>query len=245
MAYSRVKIYVPDLNSPFTKGSYSYSNPTTKRDNIEMIKTIFNKYGQIIKVWSREFDIPPGVIIAFIATESGGKLNATSQVGCCFGLMQLSPNTIWDCARKWSSEVSVPLSTNAKNVLTSKVSDFFTSRSVQPSSSQRSRIVSALLTDANYSIMAGTLSLRWMIERFSTTLTGGQLNKAIVAYNAGAYLKTLQIPGTATTPNQVPIDSTNLVRSSIPSESRNYLYKMLGVDGFVALIYKDKVINTN
>jgi len=29
---------------------------------------------------------------------------------------------------------------------------------------------------------------------------------------------------------------------SVPSEARNYLVKMLGVDGFLSLIYKDKAI---
>lgn len=242
MPYSKVKIYVPDIKAPFKQGSYSYSNPTTKSQNIDMIKKIDRTYGGTISYWSFQFDIPKGVIVAFIATESGGNMAKPNRYKAT-GLMQVTPNALWECARKWSNEVDEPLPSTAKSLITQKVPDFFTSKSSTPSSSQESKILSALEKDANFNIMAGTLVLRWLIERFSTVITGGQLNKAMVAYNAGAYLSALQVPGTRTTPNQVPIDSTSLAKNSrVPSESRAYLYKMLGVDGFMALIYKDKAI---
>ena len=242
MAYSRVRIQVPDIQQSFRDGSYNYSNPSTKDSNSIMIRSIDTRYGRSIDRWSTVFEIPRGVIIAFIATESGGKANAISSVGCCFGLMQVSPDGLWEAARKWSREVSVPLSRETVKALTSKVSDFFTSKSSQPSSSQSSRIRNALLTDTDFSIMTGTLMLRWLIERFSNVVTGGQLNKAIVAFNAGPYVKVLQVPGTSTTPNEIPIDSTSLVNNRrVPAESRGYLLKMLGIDGFMSLIYKDKV----
>lgn len=242
MPYSKVKVYVPDIKSSFKQGSYNYSTPSTKAANIEMVKQIDRTYGGTISYWAFQFDIPKGVIVAFIATESGGKMLKPNQYKAT-GLMQVTPNAIWECARKWSSEVDVPLPTTAKSLLTQKVPDFFTSKSSSPNSSQSSKILSALEKDANFNIMAGTLCLRWLIERFSTVLTGGQLNKAMVAYNAGAYLSALQVAGTRSTPNQVPIDSTSLATNRrVPAESRAYLYKMLGVDGFLSLIYKDKVI---
>lgn len=243
MAYAKVKIYVPDIDAPFKEGSYNYSNPSTKRSNIDMVKRINTTYGNTIKYWGSIFDIPSGVITAFIATESGGKADARSSVGCCFGLMQVSPASLWETARKWSREVSVPLPKEASTLITSKVSDFFKSTAAQPNSAQRVKLETALLKDTNFNIMAGTLVLRWLIERFSTFLTGGQLNKAIVAYNAGAYSSVLQVPGTKTTPNEIPIDSTSLATNRrVPVETRGYLYKMLGTDGFMSLIYKDKVI---
>ena len=88
--------------------------------------------------------------------------------------------------------------------------------------------------------MAGTSVLRWLLERFSSPLTGGQLNKAMVAYNAGAYTRAIS---TGTKANKTPIDSTTLSRNpQVPAESRAYLLKMLGRDGFLSLIYKDKAI---
>jgi hypothetical protein len=82
--------------------------------------------------------------------------------------------------------------------------------------------------------------LRWLIERFSTFLTGGQLNKAMVAYNAGAYTKSIS---SGTKANKIPIDSTSLSQNKlVPNQSKGFLLKMLGIDGFLAIIFKDKVI---
>jgi hypothetical protein len=104
----------------------------------------------------------------------------------------------------------------------------------------RSRLLTLLQNDANFNIMAGTSILRWLLERFSSPLTGGQLNKAMVAYNAGAYTRAIS---TGTKANKTPIDSTTLSRNpQVPAESRAYLLKMLGRDGFLSLIYKDKAI---
>jgi hypothetical protein len=88
--------------------------------------------------------------------------------------------------------------------------------------------------------MAGTMILRWLLERFTTILSGGQLNKAMVAYNAGAYNRAIS---KGTKAILEPIDSTTLsLNPQVPAESRGYLLKMLGIDGFLALIYKDKAL---
>lgn len=109
----------------------------------------------------------------------------------------------------------------------------------------KNKIRSALFK-GDFNIMCGTMVLRWCIERFSTILTGGQLNKAIIAYNAGAYTSSINTknPLTGNTgPNRMPVDTaTYVVSSKVPKESRNYLLKMLGVDGFLYLIYAKNVI---
>lgn len=78
-------------------------------------------------------------------------------------------------------------------------------------------------------------------ERFSTMQTGGQLNKAMVAYNAGVYICALNVSSNQPITN--PIDSTSLATNRlVPAESRGYLIKMLGKDGFLSLIYIEKAI---
>jgi hypothetical protein len=103
------------------------------------------------------------------------------------------------------------------------------------------KLLELLQNDANFSIMMGTLILRWNLERFSTFVTGSQLNKAMIAYNAGAYNKA--ISNSSKVIRGAAVDSTSLAQNKgVPAESRAYLYKMLGIDGFLNLIYKDKVI---
>ena len=88
--------------------------------------------------------------------------------------------------------------------------------------------------------------LRWMCERFSS---GGValFNRAMVAYNAGAYtssqLSTIPAERKKFFPNTSSSDTLALVQSaSVPRESKYYLVKMLGVDGFLDLIYGQKLV---
>jgi soluble lytic murein transglycosylase-like protein len=229
--FSRLTISVPQVNQVFQTNS----KPTTKAANIALLREINRKYGAMAEKWGDVFEIEKGILIAFIATESGGKADITSFVGCCFGLMQVSPEAVWECANKFKSITGIELPSTVRAEL-SKIPNIF-SRSL--TSSTKSAIRNKLF-DPNFNIMSGTMILRWLLERFSTLLTGAQLNKAIIGYNAGAYTKSINTQGK---PNKVPIDTTTLVKMpTVPKETKGYLVKMLGVDGFVSLIYKDNAI---
>lgn len=238
--YKIIKVKIPDLPTPYRSGKINYSSATDKKGNTAIIRSIKNIYGGVISKWGNVFIIDDGIIIAFIATESGGKMLPPNRFKAT-GLMQCTPNALWECVRKWKATTKTELPTSVRNVLNTQVSTIFTSKADKPDALSEQRILSALQNSADFNIMAGTLVLRWLLERFSTSITGGQLNKAMVAYNAGAYTKSLNV--TASNPITTPIDTLVLATNRlVPLESRNYLYKMLGVDGFLSLIYKDKVI---
>ena len=240
--YSRLTITVPEVNKVFQ----NFSAPATKRANIDKLRTINTKYGAMCTRWGNIFELEKGVLVAFIATESGGKADAISFVGCCFGLMQVSPDAVFECANKFKAMTGQDLPVEVANELR-KTPNLLGARTI---SNTTKTAIRRRLFDPNFNIMCGTMILRWLLERFSTLLTGAQLNKAIVGYNAGAYTRGINV--TAARPIKTPIDTTSLVstagymlegqRRSIPSETRNYLVKMLGVDGFLSLIYKDNAI---
>lgn len=238
--YTKIRIKVPDLPTSFRSGTYNYSTPSVKRSNIQMIQSINRQYNAQITRWGQVFDIPNGVLIAFIATESGGKMLPPNQFRAT-GLMQVTPNAFWESARKWRAIVKSELPASARAELNRLVPELFTAKTATPSAAVNGKILTLLQRDANFNILCGTMKLRWLLERFSTQQTGGQLNKAMVAYNAGAYIRPLNI--TPSQPIVEPIDTLALATNRrVPFESRNYLYKMMGVDGFLALIYKDKAI---
>jgi soluble lytic murein transglycosylase-like protein len=237
MAYSKIFLKVPDIKTSFKAGTYNYSTPSVKAANIKVIQKINSSYGQIIEKWATLYEIPVGVIISFIATESGGTMAAPNKYQAT-GLMQVTPTAIYEVARKWTSEVDSPLPQESISLLNQRVPELLKAKTL--TAGLRSSILTNLQKDANFNVMAGTMILRWLLERFSTFLSGGQLNKAMVAYNAGAYNKAISSGTKAIT---APVDSTTLSRNPlVPAESRGYLLKMLGLDGFLSLIYKDKAI---
>lgn len=236
--YSSVSFKVPDLEKSFKQGAYDYSDPSVKEANKKVLREINSKYGNLIRFWGSAFEIPPYVLIAFIATESGGKMLKPNRFQAT-GLMQVTPVAIWDCATKWNTEVDAPMPQEAVSEITKKSPELL--RRGTLTNPIRLKLLALMEKDASYNIMAGCIVLRWLLDRFSTLLGGGQLNKAMVAYNAGAYTRALTTKGAK--PITTPIDTTALATNKlVPVESRGYLYKMLGKDGFLSLLYQQKAI---
>jgi len=236
--FSNVYFKVPDLKQSYKSGSLDYSNKVVKEANKKLLQSINAQYGSTIGFWSSTFQIPSQVILGFIATESGGRMLKPNQY-LATGLMQVTPNAIYECVTKWNREVSVDLPSGATRELNAKVPELL--KKAPNNASLRAKLLSLLQRDANFNIMSGTLIIRWLLERFSNTIVGGQLNKTMVAYNAGAYTKALVSGGSAITSY---IDTTSLATNPrVPKESRGYLYKMLGQDGFLSLLYQQGALN--
>jgi hypothetical protein len=235
MAFSSFDLIVPDIEKTYL----NYSTKSVKNSNIAMLKRIKSQYGVIISKYAKIFKIDSGIIIAFIATESGGNQNIkNASFPDIKGLMQISPAGVFDTITKWRAESSEPLPPQVVASIRIKIPELL-QKGVKYTSQLKSKIVRLTGTDVDFNIMTGVALLRWLIERFSSPIFGGQLNKAMVAYNAGAYTKSLG----GINPDVSPIDSAILAQNvKVPLESRNYLLKMFGIDGFLSLIYKDKVI---
>jgi len=234
--FTRLTITVPDVKKTFQ----NYSTPAAKAANIRLIQEINKNFGASCERWGNVFEIEKQVLISFIATESGGNPKIVSFVGCCFGLMQVSPEAVFEVANKFKKGTGVALPEPCRVVL-SRIPNLITTGKI--SSATRQAIIKKLV-EPDFNIMCGTMVLRWLLERFSTIFTGAQLNKAIIGYNAGAYTRSINV--SSNIPIKTPVDTATYVSGSlmrsVPSEARNYLVKMLGVDGFLSLIYKDKAI---
>jgi hypothetical protein len=235
--FTDIKITLPDIKKQFVSGSIDYSKASVKQSNINTIKSINANYGSLIKKWADVFEIPYGIIIGFIATESGGKMTKPNKY-LATGLMQVTPSAVYECVTKWNNEVDSQLPIEAINEINKKVPELL--RKAPFTSTLKNKILSLLEKDVSFNILTGVIVIRWLLERFASPIYGGQINKAMVSYNAGAYTKSLVSGGKAIT---TPIDSTSLATNlRVPSESRSYLYKMLGKDGFLSLIYQQKAI---
>jgi soluble lytic murein transglycosylase-like protein len=230
--YSIIRVKVPDINRSFKSGTLDYSKPEVKRANIAMIKKINANYKSSIERWGKLFETGSELLIGFIATESGGIMAPPNRFKAT-GLMQMTPPAFYDIVKKWKAEVDSDIPPEAMSIINARIPEISTAKTL--STPLSNKIISLLQRDADFNIMSGTMMIRWLLERFSSPIFGGQLNKTLVAYNAGAYRSVL---------NSSPvIDTARLVASPlVPKESQGYLLKMLGKDGFMQLIIIDKAL---
>ena len=228
--FTKIAIKVPDVNRSFMQGTYKYSNPTVMESNKSVLDKIYKDYGTFITKWGIEFEIDDSIITGFIATESGG-INTSPNQFDATGLMQMTPNTVWEVLVKWENIVGSPLSDKAKSFFNKAIpsSKNFDSNS-PPNSSVKNQITSALKNNPEFNIAIGTACLRWLLEAFSDGNVAS-INKVMVSYNAGYYAMRNKVKGSLTTQQLIN-------NKSIPIESRGYLLKMLGVNGFLDLWFK-------
>ena len=228
--YTTVAIKVPDVNRSFTQGSYKYSDPAVAKANKAVLDKIYADLGTFITRWGIEFEVDDSIIAGFIATESGGK-NAPPNKYDATGLMQVTPNSVWEILAKWQVMVNSPLSAKATSFFNKAIpsSKNFNANTL-PSSAVKSEIRKALQNNPEFNIAIGTATLRWLLEAFKDGNVAS-INKVMVSYNAGYYSMRNKVKGVMTTQQLIN-------NKSIPVESRGYLLKMLGVNGFLDLWFK-------
>ena len=218
MGYTSVKVKVPDLKTSYT----NYSKPEYKKANLDMIKAINSNYGSIISKYEQPLSMPKGIVTSVIGTESGGKMVGKNAYGA-IGLMQVTYPSFVEVTTNWKKHTKEELPTFLKQNIDR----------LAPNKSQSS-IESKLSTSPELNILVGMMLLRLLTERF-----GGNFNRVLVAYNAGAYTKSQNV---GTTPITTSIDTATLIADKrVPSESRAYLQKVLGKDGFLELYFNNLV----
>jgi soluble lytic murein transglycosylase-like protein len=231
--YTKVEIKVPDVNRSFAQGNYKYSNKSVATANTALLNKIVSSYSGFINTWGEEFEIDNSIIAGFIATESGGTNSPPNKYDAT-GLMQVTPNAVWETIAKWQVMVNSPLSAKAKSFFNKAIplSKNFSPNTL-PSSAVKTQIRKALQNNPEFNIAIGTALLRWLLEAFKDGNVA-HINKVMVSYNAGYYSMRNKVKGKLTT-------AELLNNKSIPSESRAYLLKMLGVNGFLDLWFKNNI----
>jgi soluble lytic murein transglycosylase-like protein len=234
--YTKYDIKVPDINRSYVLGGENYAKPSTIAQNIDMLKTIKNTYSKFVNKWGIEFEIDDSIIHCFIATESGG-VNRPPNTYSATGLMQMTPVAVWETIAKWTTMVDSPLSVTAKNYF-SKVLPYTknlnaNSTPIKKSDTNFNKTLDALRKDQEFNIAIGIAHIRGLYEAFAKN-EKISMNKVMVSYNAGYYSTRNLVKGNKTT--QQLVDDKR-----IPFESRKYLLKMLGINGFLDLWFKNNL----
>ena len=232
--YSKIIIKYPDINRAYAESkSVNYSQKNVITANTNLLRSIYIANKSVINKWGEIFDIDNSIIASFIVTESGGKDSPPNQFGAT-GIMQMTAPTVWEMLAKWKSMVGSNLPAEAKAYFDKVLPESKNfNPNVLPSSSLKSKITKLLQSNRDFSIACGVANLRWLLEAYSNNLTS-PINKVMVSYNSGYYGTKNKIKGSPTTESMV-------LNKSLAIESRSYLLKMLGKDGFVQLYFDNKM----
>jgi soluble lytic murein transglycosylase-like protein len=232
--FSKIIIKYPDVNRAYAESkTKNYSQPNVINGNLNLLKSIYSTNKSAINKYGKIFDIDNSIILSFIISESGGTDAPPNQYGAT-GIMQMTAPTVWEILAKWKSIVGSDLPSEAKAYFDKVLPESKNfNPNVLPSATLKSKITKLLQTNREFSIASGVANLRWLLEAYSNNLTS-PINKVMVSYNSGYYGTRNKIKGNPTTESLV-------VNKSLAIESRSYLLKMLGKNGFIQLFFDNKM----
>lgn len=232
-----VILNVPEINFAFKSGNRSYSDSAVKAGNVAMLRNIRSNYNTHIDYFGRLFNIPASLTASFIATESGGR-NVGPNRFSATGLMQITPDAFYETFSRRLKTNDVALA--EQNLVRRSVAGIqFNERGMTSSVSSIRAALLVAFQKPEFNIYAGCLYLDFLIDRFAINSVA-QINKVLVGYNAGAYNSVIS------SNIAIAIASNNLVKNAlVPKESRGYLVKILGIDGYLDLILKQGLVTFN
>jgi hypothetical protein len=210
---------------------------------LEKLAEIKANYGTIINLISSITNVPANVIIAFIFIESRGNekaesfiCNAKKPYECPVGLMQITAETATGVI--FYENKQGRLLPNEKAILQKYISQdklnciysmqFFghpvkcSTITVKSGRNVGQIIQKKDLLNPELNILIGTMLIGQLIDQHTENGVP-RMDKVVVRYNAGYFYK----------PQGSTIQETvNLV----PSESKSYIYKLLGINGILSLL---------
>lgn len=206
-------------------GLQSPSNWGSRTQIKSMLERIWKNYGSYIKYASLNSKIPPKVLVAFIAVESGGKADAGSAGHITQGLMQWNRSY---AKTQLERELSQNRMTPAEK---SKLAEFGISFDANGKTRE---ITNADQLKPELNILIGSIVLGQLIDNdWAKEGNKLRLDRVIAVYNAGAYGDT----GKKARLGNYP--TPKALADSVNSISRSYIAKIVGKDGALDIIETD------
>ena len=226
---------ISDLPYRFVFGKEDFSSPNIRQGNVNILINIRNNYEKSIEKWSNVFELGVPMLSSFIAVESSGKMVGKNNAGA-IGLTQVTAVLIRESISKFKTITAVDLPKIAQSSIKLKAPFLLnlTPNSQNLSASDTSKLEALLKSDSDFNILMGALGLRWGLE-ITKALGKTYLQKGIVAYNQSAYGDISRYK------NKFVKTITLFKDKGIPKETRNYIVKILGIDGFLELYAKENI----
>ena len=213
-----------ELNTtiPATSQSFYPDNQTAQIKG--KMDTIMIAYGNIINNISAITFVPADIIRSVIFIESAGNSKAYNSGSGATGLMQVTPTSATDTVVQEIQRGR--LTDPEKQILKKHLGDGrFNTLMKYKLLGQPQIITKEDLLDPELNILIGCLALNLLVNEHTE---GGKvrLDKVIVRYNNGYFFPKSKLKGT----------TDELLASSLPTETKNYITKLVGTNGTLDLI---------
>lgn len=213
---------------------YTDSQATANKAIITRIKTA--SYYPFIQKYSQIENLPEELVIAVMATESGGRDVGKNAYGAV-GLMQIKKIAAIEAIRK--AAIADELDASEKAYIKSKSpevakNDFkIKYGALEGVDMEKAKNeLEAALFDNEFNIFIGTMLLGQVIDSYTEGKDTIYLSKAIAIYNQGS--------GSRTKIKDFNNATDIINKSTLGTEGKNYIKKILGKNGFVH-IQKPKI----
>jgi soluble lytic murein transglycosylase-like protein len=207
---------------------------TSQRNGIESsVNRIYETYKKEIDLVSQISNVPTSVLSSFIFIESGGNEKAISSAGA-IGLMQLKPDSASDILVMENNKGF--LSPPERNILTQKLGNRFTNGILRMkflgqkvtvgNKTSAVWVTKEDLLDPLLNILIGAIYLGLLISEHTENGTV-RFDKIVIRYNRGYFSdnRGRNLRGTIAD-----------VIKNVPTESKNYVLKLLGINGTFDII---------
>lgn len=213
-------------NINYTTLSDNYYDATQAAANKAAMDSIMTKYGEGIKWVAHVTNLPEGLIKAFIFIESRG--NASARNGKAIGLMQMSAGTASDALvkEKSSGRMNAEEEKIVKKYLGAAWDNAVKKIVPGKTTSLGTWVPESALYQPGFALTAGSIYLGQLYDEF--TVNGQtRLDKVVAVYNMGRGAAKPVISFTGSVQDL-------LKSSSIPTETKNYVKKLMGSNGVLA-----------
>jgi len=252
------KIKVPAINKEWQVPS---NQPSWRNQAISILKNVKGNYLKEFQNASNLLKIPIEILIGFSAVESFGARNEKLD-GASKGVMQVNLETAWQVLKDQMKEnvslgsfypyyIGCPSIFNVKKPI---AKDFWGSQnakerqenvndwlSLKPMTPEvLSEIRRCILKDAQWSIYIGSLALAQLINGTLKKTGQVRLDHIIIKYNSGIgkFGKYVARKGL----ESAKYDTTAIYNAVPIPVSRDYIVKLLGVNGFLDLLFNQKAV---
>lgn len=214
---------------PIPSTQYAYYNDSQAEANEAIIKRIKNApYYSSLKKYAAQENLPVSLVIAIVATESGGREVGKNSAGAV-GIMQMKKIAALEAIRR--AAISKDLTAAEKK----KIAEVSPEVAKNDFKIYRARLdgvdyekakneLEQGLFDADFNLMLGTMLLGQIIDSY--TKSGKiYLSKAVAIYNQGSSARSKIEPYNTAT--------EIIEKSTLREEGKRYIKKVLGRNGYL------------